>query len=119
MKILLMIIGIVAIILGIIGVFLPLLPTTPFLILASYCFAKSSIKFQKKLYENKMTGKYLKDYIEKKGICLKNKIISISMILLSLTYSLYKIENDHIKIVVTFMLTLVIFHIVKIKTIKD
>lgn len=56
--------GITCVVLGTIGAFVPLLPTTPFLILASYCFLKSSSKLHRWIMTNRFTGKYLSSYIE-------------------------------------------------------
>ena len=69
-----LLIGVVAVILGSFGMVLPVLPTTPFLLLATYCFGKSSKKLHRVILENKIFGKYIRDYQEKKGITLKNKI---------------------------------------------
>ena len=62
--------------LGIIGIFLPLLPTTPFLLLAAACYARSSKRFYNWLLNNKWFGNYIKNYRERKGIPLQIKIIS-------------------------------------------
>ena len=60
--------GSVSTFLGIAGIFLPLLPTTPFLLLASWCFVRSSDKLHYKLMNNKYLGPFIKNYKEKKGI---------------------------------------------------
>ena len=87
LKTFLLILGIISLLLGTLGVFLPLLPTTPFLLLSLYCFSKSSKKFHKALLENKIFGQYIRDYQEKKGVTLKNKIIAISiLVILSLIH---------------------------------
>ena len=118
LKTFLLILGIISLLLGTLGVFLPLLPTTPFLLLSLYCFSKSSKKFHKALLENRIFGQYIKDYQEKKGITLKNKIIALSVLGVSVTYSFLKIASLHLKIFLIIVLIGVSFHILTLKTIK-
>jgi uncharacterized membrane protein YbaN (DUF454 family) len=54
--------------LGIIGIFVPILPTTPFLLLAAACFMRSSERFYHWLINNRILGAYVRDYMEGKGI---------------------------------------------------
>lgn len=79
--------GILLVAIGVIGIFLPVLPTTIFLILASACFVKGSPKANEWLRNHKILGQYIKNYQDKTGLTLKSKIINIiflwSMILLS------------------------------------
>ena len=67
-KRLLFISGFISLALGIVGIILPLLPTTPFLLLSAYCFSQSSEKFHNYILNNKVFGQYIRDYNEKKGI---------------------------------------------------
>ena len=62
---------------GVVGIFLPLLPTTVFLLIASYFFMKSSPELNEKLLNHKHLGSYIRNYKEKKGMPLKTKITSI------------------------------------------
>ena len=118
MKILFIIFGIISFILGAIGVVLPILPTTPFLLLSAFCFSKSSEKFHKALLENKIFGQYIRDYQEKKGVTLKNKIIAISILAISITFSLTKISSFHLKLFLILVLFGVSCHILRLKTLK-
>jgi hypothetical protein len=76
-RLVLVILGNIFVGLGILGIFLPLLPATPFFLLAAACFAKSSPKFYNWLMNNKWFGSYLKNYQDNKGIPKKVKTISI------------------------------------------
>lgn len=58
-------IGAVSVTLGVIGIFVPLWPTTCFLLLAGWCFARSSQRAERWLHENRLFGPYLKDYRER------------------------------------------------------
>lgn len=91
-KALLISIGTLSIILGVIGIVIPLLPTTPLILLGAACYIKSSEKLYQKLLKNKWLGGYIKDFREKNGISRKNKIISITMMWLSICCTLLFID---------------------------
>jgi hypothetical protein len=58
-------IGAVSVAIGVIGIFVPLWPTTCFLLLAGWCFARSSQRAERWLHENRLFGSYLRDYRER------------------------------------------------------
>jgi uncharacterized membrane protein YbaN (DUF454 family) len=66
-RILLVIAGTLFVGLGIIGIFIPVLPTTPFLLLAAACYARSSRKFHEWLLNNRWFGDYIRNYLQGKG----------------------------------------------------
>lgn len=68
--------------LGIIGVFVPVLPTTPFLLLASYCYARSSTRLHQWLLANRLFGRHIRDWEEHRSLPLKAKML-ISLLLAS------------------------------------
>lgn len=92
MKILLSVIGIIAVVLAILGLFLPLLPTTPFLLLASACFIRSSARLHGWLLSNPLFGEYLRNIEEKRGIPLKSKVITLALLWASLGFSIYTVS---------------------------
>ncbi|MBJ99489.1 MAG: hypothetical protein CMB48_00515 [Euryarchaeota archaeon] len=67
--------GFCIMVIGLIGIIIPGLPTTPLMILAAACFAKSSQKFYDWIINNKMFGHHVKNYREGKGIPKKSKPI--------------------------------------------
>lgn len=71
-------IGFVSVILGIIGIFLPVLPTTPFLLLAAAMFFRGSPRAYRWLMNHPRLGPYIKSFREDKSIPLRIKIIAIS-----------------------------------------
>ncbi|MEH7443810.1 YbaN family protein [Bacillus sp. JJ1122] len=83
-KALLITIGTLSIGLGVIGIVVPLLPTTPLMLLGAACYVKSSERLYQKLIKNKWLGAYIKDFREKKGISRQNKILSLSLMWLSI-----------------------------------
>lgn len=96
-KILLNIIGIIAVLLAILGIFLPLLPTTPFLLLASACFVRGSERLQGWLLTNRLFGEYLRNIEEKRGIPLKGKIMTLILLWASLAFSIYTVRPPLLK----------------------
>lgn len=86
-KILLIIIGTISLVLGFIGIVLPILPTTPFLLLSLFCYIKSSRKLYDFVLSNKYLAPYVKDYISGKGIPMKAKKKSIFLLWITIGFS--------------------------------
>lgn len=104
---------------GIIGIFLPILPTTPFLLLAAACFARSSQKFYNSLMNNRWFGSYIKNYREGRGIPLRFKIFTISLLWLTISASVYFVINNFlIQIILIIIAVGVTVHVLTIKTYK-
>ncbi|MEI6089034.1 MAG: YbaN family protein [bacterium] len=112
--------GLLFLCLGIVGIFVPLLPTTPFLLLSIALFARSSKRLYHWLIDNKYIGKYLKNYIEKKGLPLKVKIITIAILFASILFSIiFVIDSKIIKIVLFTVAIIVSIHISLIPNTKE
>ena len=79
MKILYLILGFISLILGLIGIIMPVLPTTPFLLLTLYCFSKGSEKWKNWFISTKIYKNHLENFVEKKAITLKQKISILLM----------------------------------------
>lgn len=75
-------IGLGCVVLGALGAILPLLPTTPFLLLASYFFVRSSPRLHAWLLRNRLFGPFLRDWEVHRGVRRPVKITAICMILL-------------------------------------
>ena len=102
--------------LGLLGIVLPVLPTTPFLLAAAWCYARSSKRYYKWLINNKWFGKYIKDYREGKGIPLRAKIISITLLWLTISLSIiFIVLNLYIRIIMIITAVLVSIYIASIK----
>ncbi|MBR8721841.1 Inner membrane protein YbaN [Fusobacterium necrophorum subsp. funduliforme] len=108
----------ISLILGGIGIFLPLLPTTPFILLSAFCFQKSSERFHQWILNSPIFGKYIRDYQEQKGITLKNKIVAVTFMALGMSFSAYKVPNIYMRISLAVIFIAVSYHIWKIKTLK-
>ena len=72
-------VGVIAVVLGVIGIFLPMWPTTPFLLLAAACFVRSSERLYTWLIEHRHLGCYVRDYMSGKGIPLRAKQVSLTL----------------------------------------
>ncbi|OEH91373.1 YbaN family protein [Bacillus solimangrovi] len=84
--------------LGIVGIVLPLIPTTPLLLLGAYCFYKSSPKLHDKLMSNKVLGEYIKRWRSGEGIPLKSKITIILLLWIGMGYSIFMVPFVFMKI---------------------
>lgn len=118
-KIIFVIVGFISLLLGIIGTVLPILPTVPFLLLTSYCFARGSNKFEVWFKSSKIYKKYLEDFILNKSMTLKQKIYISTFADIMIAFPLVILNNLYIKL---FLIIVIIFKyyyfIFKIKTIK-
>ncbi|SIR77058.1 hypothetical protein SAMN05878276_0022 [Aquipseudomonas alcaligenes] len=109
-------IGWLSVLLGVIGIFVPVLPTTPFLLLAAACFVRSSRRFYLWLVHHKHLGPWIRDYLEGNGIPLKGKVYAIGLMWLSIGLSCYLVPMPWAR---AFMLTsavLVTLYILRQKT---
>lgn len=85
MRMLFFSIGTVFLIIGLVGVFLPVLPTTPFILVTAACYARSSPRFYHWLMNHKVFGPYLRAWRDEKRIPLRAKILAFTMITVSIT----------------------------------
>jgi hypothetical protein len=106
-------------IIGIIGIFIPILPTTPFLLLSAACYARGSEKFYNWLINNKWLGEYIKNYQKGRGIPLNIKILAISLLWITIVFStIVVVSNYLIQIILIIISIAVTIHILTIKTMK-
>jgi len=102
--------------LGIIGIFVPILPTTPFLLLAAACYMRSSERFYQWLINNRIFGAYVRNYIEGRGMPVRIKIFTILLLWLAIGLSIaFGVQNTIIRIVLICIAIGVTAHIVLIK----
>lgn len=109
-------IGWLSVLLGVIGIFVPVLPTTPFLLLAAACFVRSSRRFYLWLVNHRHLGPWIRDYLEGNGIPLKGKVYAIGLMWVSIGLSCYLVPMPWAR---AFMLTsavLVSLYILRQKT---
>lgn len=103
--------------LGVLGIFIPVLPTTPFLLLAAACYARSSERFYHWLLNHRWFGRYLRTYREGKGIPRKAKVLSVSMIWLTILFSLFFLVHPYfVKILLFIIATGVTIYLLSLPT---
>jgi uncharacterized membrane protein YbaN (DUF454 family) len=111
--------GVLLVTIGVIGIFLPILPTTIFLILASACFIKSSPQANEWLRNHKILGMYLKNYQDKTGLTIRAKVFNIALLwIMILSSAFYFTEELFIKLLLLAIAIGVTIHLQMVKTRK-
>ena len=95
-KIVLTILGLLSLVLGVVGIFLPLLPTTPLLLLSAWCFIRSSTKLYDWLLNHPYLGKYIRNFREHRAIPLRVKVLSVAMVWLTIGYCIFVVVSEHL-----------------------
>ena len=104
---------------GIVGIFMPILPTTPFLLISAALYARSSKRFYNWLINNKIFGQYIKNYREGKRIPLRLKIITITLLWITIGCSaIFAIDILWVRIILVIIAVGVTIHIIRIKPVK-
>lgn len=98
LRIILIVFGTIFLILGILGLLLPVMPGTVFLILSTACYIRSSERLYLWLINNRWFGKYARMYFQEKAMPLKAKIFASVSMWISISVSLYFVQNNYIKL---------------------
>ncbi|MGC3977406.1 MAG: YbaN family protein [Paludibacteraceae bacterium] len=100
------------------GIFVPLLPTTPFLLLSAALYAKSSEKLYHRLLNHRVLGGYIRSFREEKAISLKVKIVAISTMWITMGYCIFFIVNNkwYVQLILAVIALAVTIHILSYKT---
>ena len=110
--------GWLSVVLGVIGIFLPVLPTTPFLLLAAACFARSSPRFYRWLVGHPRLGPWIRDYLEGSGIPLKGKVYAIGLMWLSIGFSCWLVPMVWARVFMVVSAVCVTVYILRQKTLQ-
>ncbi|MGW7832617.1 YbaN family protein [Staphylococcus xylosus] len=116
MKYFLITMGVLFTVIGFVGVVLPLLPTTPFLLVAVICFSKSSERFENWLVNTKVYITYVESFKNNKGYTLKNKFKLLISVYIVVGFSIFMIDHSLIRVGLVIMVTIqtiVLFTVVK------
>lgn len=108
--------GSLALVVGMIGIIVPVLPTTPFLLLAAICYARSSSRCHRWLVTNRVFGRYLDDYLQGKGIDRKVKLGALLLLwsVITLTAILFT-DSLWVRLLLFLMAVAVTVHVVTLK----
>jgi len=102
-----------------VGIFVPILPTTPFLLLATSFYARGSAKFYNWLLNNRILGAYIRHYIDGKGMPLKVKLFTIVLLWTTISFTMaFAVDGLVVRIILGLMAIGVTVHIALIKSYK-
>lgn len=107
--------GCLSVVLGVIGIFLPVLPTTPFLLLAAACFARSSQRFYLWLVLHPRLGPWVRDYLEGQGIPRKGKVWTLILMWSSISFSIWIVPLLWVRVFMLISAVCVTIYILKQK----
>ena len=119
MRYILAFLGSVSLTLGIVGIFVPMLPTTPFLLLTAALYFRSSPRLYEWLMNHPRLGTYIRNFRENKAIPLRVKIVSVSLVWATLLYCAFGIAREWwLQALFLLLATGITIHILHYKTLK-
>jgi len=111
--------GTVSLGLGFVGILLPVLPTTPFLLLSATCYYKGSERLHRWMLDNRLFGDYLRNYKEGKGIQPRTKIFTLILLWSVISFSaLFMLNNVIIQIILFAIAIGVSIHIIALPNLR-
>ena len=111
--------GTLCVALGVVGIVLPILPTTPFLLLAAACYARSSQRFYHWLMANRWCGAYIRNYREGRGIPLQQKILTLVLLWATISATaVFSASLWWVRLLLLAIATGVTLHLLRIPTFK-
>jgi uncharacterized membrane protein YbaN (DUF454 family) len=112
--------GTIALGIGVVGIIVPVLPTTPFLLLAAICYMRGSQRLYNALLCNRFIGSYVRNYLEGRGMSLKMKIWTLSLLWAAIACTaVLATDSLIIRIILAVVLTGVTIHVLLIRTTKQ
>ena len=120
MRIFLIVVGSLSLVFGIVGIFVPMLPTTPFLLLSAAAWVKASPKLYTWLINHKLFGEYIRNYREHRAIPLRAKIVSVSLVWITIGYCIFAVVDEWwwAQVLMALLATAISWHILSFKTLK-
>ena len=118
-KILLIVLGSISVGLGVLGIFLPVLPTTPFLLLASFCYMKSSPRVHSWLINHRVLGEYIYYYTKHRAIKKCTRVVALVSLWATLLFSVLLTGKLHVRLIILAFGAAVSLHLIKLKTVDD
>ena len=119
MRVLLMTCGTLCVVLGVVGMFVPMLPTTPFLLLAALCYSRSSPRFYHWLLNNRWFGAYIRNYREGRGIPLREKVLTLAALWITIGFAAVVVVPAWWgKLILAGIAAGVTLHVLRLKTMR-
>jgi uncharacterized membrane protein YbaN (DUF454 family) len=119
-RVLFNILGTIAVSLGVIGIFIPVMPTTPFLLLAAMCYARGSQRLHRWLLSNRWCGAYIRNYREDRSMHPRHKLLTLSLLWITITLSgIFAVELWWVRIILFVVAIGVTTHILRLPARAD
>ena len=113
------ILGFLALGIGLIGVILPILPTTPFLLVTSFCFAKGSERFHTWFTNSNIYKKHLESFVKERAMTLKQKVVLLSFVNFMLAFPLILVDVLPMRITIIVLIIIKLYYFTfKVRTIS-
>ena len=110
--------GFITLGLGLIGVILPILPTTPFLLVTSFCFAKGSERFHSWCTNTNIYKKHLESFVKERAMTLKQKVVLLSFVNFMLAFPLILVDVLPMRITIIVLIIIKLYYFIfRVKTI--
>ena len=111
--------GFLALGIGLIGVILPILPTTPFLLVTSFCFARGSERFHTWFTNSNIYKKHLESFVKERAMTLKQKVVLLSFVNFMLAFPLILVDVLPIRITIIVLIIIKLYYFTfKVRTIS-
>ena len=111
--------GFLALGIGLIGVILPLLPTTPFLLVTSFCFARGSERFHTWFTNSNIYKKHLESFVKERAMTLKQKVVLLSFVNFMLAFPLILVDVLPMRITIIVLIIIKLYYFTfKVRTIS-
>ena len=104
--------GFIALGLGLIGVILPILPTTPFLLVTSFCFAKGSERFHTWFTNTNICKKHLESFVKERAMTLKQKVVLLSFVNFMLAFPLILVDVLPMRITIIVLIIIKLYYFI-------
>jgi uncharacterized protein len=110
--------GFISVGIGVVGVVIPLLPTTPFLLLAAYCFLRGSPRWHAWLLGNRVFGRYIHDYLTQRAVPRRTKIAALVVLWVCLIVSAALVRIWYVALILAVIGIAVTIHILRLRTLE-
>ena len=118
-RVLFIFLGILSVTIGIVGIVVPVLPTTPFLLLAAFFFVRSSNQLYQWLITHRLFGSYLHNYIHFKAISPWVKVFTLSLLWVTIILSIILVQDKlWIRVLLLIVAISVSVHIIRLRTLS-
>lgn len=115
MRLVLIACGTLCVALGVLGIFLPLLPTTVFLLLAAACYARSSERFYQRLITDRWLGVYIRNHREGRGMRRRDKAVTLALLWIGIgATAVWTVEAVWLRLVLLAVALGVTIHVVRL-----